>query len=83
MKDDFFINRLLLPFIKNEQTLPISFVQLAEEKEKKEEDENESWSPNASLLTSDGVTAQLSRPKKIEENSTFAPSDLLSATLRS
>lgn len=51
-RDDFFIDRVLLPFIKNEQTLPVSFVQ---QNEAADEDEDQEWQPNYDLLTSEGT----------------------------
>lgn len=76
-RDDFFIDRVLLPFIKNEQTLPVAFMQ---QSEALSGDDTEEWQPNFDLLMSQDKG--LKSKNKVEDNANFVPSELFDGPLR-
>jgi hypothetical protein len=79
-RDDFFIDQLLLPLIKNEKTIPISLVEGRQAKELKQDGSN--WHINYDVLITEALSASTESKVKPEDNKTFCPSSLFDKPFR-
>jgi hypothetical protein len=78
---DFFVDHLLMPLIKNEKTIPISFVEKAQKVEESKQD-NANWHLNYDVLITEGNSTDLEVSTKPEDNKTFCPSSLFDKPFR-
>jgi hypothetical protein len=77
IRDKTFINKVLLPLIKNEVTLPVSLHEIA--KPIAEAEPSESWQPNFDALSK--ISAD-STAKQVDYTAGFLPSSLLDPELK-
>lgn len=77
IRDNTFINSILLPLIRNEATRPVSLFE--KEKYLRSEDAGEQWQPNYDELSSSDA---ICKDKSKKPETVFLPSDILNQDLR-